>query len=190
MGWRWDWDWGWVGTIGWLWCNRLPTLCRDSRSSPERLQDGVNATLYIDRRSILLADHRSHFSYLLPHYILLPPPSSCIYRGSLATFTIKSLMQFHTLQSLHLGVWRIWIQRKARDDRNDKYQLRYIHIYALFFAILRKRPSFLYGYLREKGQLGMDRIDSRLSRTTRLATTATPWYQQTQPHPSIVVTKH
>jgi hypothetical protein len=79
---------------------------------------------------------------------------------------------------------------KARDDRNDKYQLRYIHIYALFFAVLRKRPSFLYAYLQEKGQLGMYRINSRLSRTTRLATTATPWYQQTQPHPSIAVTKH
>jgi len=63
---------------------------------------------------------------------------------------------------------------KARDDRNDNYQLRYIHVYPLFFAVLRKRPSFLYAYLQEKGQLGMDRIDSQLSRTTRLATTATP----------------
>ena len=45
--------------------------CRGSRSSPERLQDGVNATLYIDRRSILLADYRSHFSYLLPHHFHL-----------------------------------------------------------------------------------------------------------------------
>ena len=79
---------------------------------------------------------------------------------------------------------------KARDGRNDKYQLRYIHIYALFFAVLCRRPSFSYAYLQEKGQLRMDRIDSRLSRTTRLATTATPWYQQTQPHPSIAVTKH
>ena len=49
-------------------CNRLPTLYRDTRSSPGRLQDGVNATLYIDRRSILLADHCSYFSYLLPYY--------------------------------------------------------------------------------------------------------------------------
>ena len=73
---------------------------RHSRSSPGRLQDGVNATLYIDRRSILLADHCSHFSYLLPHYTLLPPPSSCIYRGFRATFTIKSFMHFHTLQKL------------------------------------------------------------------------------------------
>jgi hypothetical protein len=50
----------------------------------------------------LLADHRSHFSYLLPHYVLSPPPSSCIYRGSRATFTIKSFIQFFTLQSLQL----------------------------------------------------------------------------------------
>ena len=45
---------------------------------------------------------------------------------------------------------------KARDDRNDNHQLRHIHIYPLFFADLRKRPSFLYAYLQEKGQLGMD----------------------------------
>src|ERR1700733_453188 len=82
-------------------CNRLPTLCRDIRSSPGRLQDSLNATLYIDRRSILVADHCSHFSYLLPHYVLLLPPSSCIYRAFRATFTIKSFMQFFTLQSLH-----------------------------------------------------------------------------------------
>ena len=83
-------------------CNRLPTLYRDIGSSPGRLQDGVNATLYIDRRSILLADHCSHFSYLLPYYTLLPPPSSCIYRGFRATFTIKSFMHSHTLQNLTL----------------------------------------------------------------------------------------
>ena len=53
---------------------------------------------------ILLADHRSHFSYLLPHYVLLPPPSSCIYRGSRATFTIKSFLQFLTQQSLQLQI--------------------------------------------------------------------------------------
>ena len=85
--------------ISYSFCNRLPTLCRDTRSSLGRLQDGVNATLYIDRRSILLADHCSHFSYLLPHYTLLPPHSSCIYRASRATFTIKSFMHSHTLQS-------------------------------------------------------------------------------------------
>ena len=79
---------------------------------------------------------------------------------------------------------------KARDDRNNNYQRRYIYICPSFFAVLRKRLSFLYTYLQEKGKLGMDRIDSRLSRTTRLATAATPWYQQTQPYPSITVTKH
>ena len=61
-----------------------------------------NATLYIDCRSILLTDHCSHFSYLLPHYVLLPPPSLCIYRGFRATFTIKSFIQSSTLQSLQL----------------------------------------------------------------------------------------
>ena len=83
-------------------CNRLPTLCQDTRSSPGRLQDGANATLYIDRRLILLADHCSYFSYLLPHYILLPPPSSCIYRGSRPTFTIKSFIHSTLCKSLHV----------------------------------------------------------------------------------------
>src|SRR5260221_11749682 len=77
-----------------LTCKRLPALCRDTRSPLGRLQDSVNATQYIDCRSILLADHCSHFSYLLPHYILSSPPSSCIYRDSRATFTIKSFIQF------------------------------------------------------------------------------------------------
>ena len=75
-------------------CNRLPTLCQDTRSSARWLQDSVNATLYIGCRSLLVADHHSH-------YVLSPPPSSCIYRGSRATFTIKSFMQFLTLQSLY-----------------------------------------------------------------------------------------
>src|ERR1700730_14023376 len=77
------------------------------RSPRGRLQDSVNATLYIDCRSILLADHCSHFSYLLPHYVLLPPPSSCIYRGFRATFTIKSFIQFFTLQSLQKAIKKI-----------------------------------------------------------------------------------
>ena len=83
-------------------CNRLPTLCWDTRSPPGRLQDGVNATLYIDCRSILLADYCSHFSYLLPHYILLPPPSLYIYRGSRPTFIIKSFIHSTLCKSLHI----------------------------------------------------------------------------------------
>jgi len=73
---------------------RLPVLCRDTRSPLKRLQDTVNTTLYIACRLILLTDYCSHFSYLLPHYILSPLPPSCIYRGSRATFTIKSFIQF------------------------------------------------------------------------------------------------
>ena len=47
---------------------------------------------------------RSLFPFQLPTtpLCLITSPSSCIYRGSRATFTIKSLMQFHTLQSLHI----------------------------------------------------------------------------------------
>ena len=58
---------------------RLLALCRDIRSPLGRLQESVNATLYINCRLILLADHCSHFSYLLPYYVLLPLPFSCIY---------------------------------------------------------------------------------------------------------------
>ena len=52
-------------------CNWLPTLCWDTRSPLGRLRDGVNATQYSGCRSILVADYRSHFSYLLPHYFYL-----------------------------------------------------------------------------------------------------------------------
>ena len=48
-------------------------LVRPTRSSPERLQDSLNATLYIACRSILLADHYSL-------YVLLPTPFMYIYR--------------------------------------------------------------------------------------------------------------
>src|SRR3984957_14433373 len=59
--------------------------CVDTRSSPERLQDSVNATLYIDRRSILLADHCSHFSYhfmYIYHLIPIDLQSSCSFFSS------------------------------------------------------------------------------------------------------------
>ena len=48
-------------------CNRLPTLCRDRHL--EGLQD--KPPYILTCRSILLADYRSHFSYLLPHYFYL-----------------------------------------------------------------------------------------------------------------------
>src|ERR1700730_8411011 len=78
------------------------------RSPRGRLQDSVNATLYIDCRSILLADYCSHFSCLLPHYVLLPLPSSCIYRGFRATFTMKLFTQFFHTAKLTLTIYEIY----------------------------------------------------------------------------------
>ncbi|OCK93797.1 uncharacterized protein K441DRAFT_136500 [Cenococcum geophilum 1.58] len=54
-------------------------------------RDSLNATLYIDRRSILLAYHCSHFSYhfmYIFHLIPIDLQSSCSFNS-------------HTLQSLH-----------------------------------------------------------------------------------------
>src|SRR6202035_5761737 len=97
--------------------------CAETRDHRvEGSKTASNATLYINCRSILLADHCSHFSYLLPHYVLLPPPSLCIYRSFRATFIIKSFIQFFTLQSLqqfildklskmeNRGRWTTWLR--------------------------------------------------------------------------------
>ena len=86
-------------------CNRLPVLCQGTGLQPGGLRDSVSTTLFLD--IICLATY-FYYLFLLPIadckrclprqlwiiVIILLPSTSCIYRDSRATFTIKSFMQF------------------------------------------------------------------------------------------------
>ena len=72
-------------------CKRLLILRRD-----RHLEGSKTATLYIDLQITVPIS--------VTYYPIISPPSSCIYRASRATFTIKSFIQFfHTAKLTVMG---------------------------------------------------------------------------------------
>src|SRR6266478_4798983 len=114
--------------------NRLPTLCRD-----RHLEGSKTATLYIDLQ--INIDCRSPYPFQLSITPSLPP-SSCIYRASRATFTIKLFMQFLTLQSSHLFYFSSRVSLRTR-TRYKGFSTRGTSRRKPLYRDRRKRPSSL-----------------------------------------------
>src|SRR6266576_2120702 len=80
--------------------------CRDTGSQLGRLRDSQRHPIYWLQITVPISATYYPLTRLLTQsstlFVLSSPHSSCMYRGSRATFTIKSLMQFLTLQSLQL----------------------------------------------------------------------------------------